>query len=69
MITKAIHRYSDRGKCPFVAVNCAAIPRDLLQSELFGHVTLANYVPFAVRVGVVDQEASLTAGLGRPPAY
>jgi len=33
------------------------------------HVTLANYVPFAVRMGVVDQEASLTAGLGKPPAY
>ena len=32
------------------------------------HVRLANYVPFAVRVGVVDQEASLTVGLGKPPA-
>ena len=30
---------------------------------------MANYVPFAVRVGVVDQEASLTAGLGKPTAY
>ena len=29
---------------------------------------MANYVPFAVRVGVVNQEASLTAGLGKPPA-
>jgi len=30
---------------------------------------MANYVPFAVRVRVVDHEASLTAGLGKPPAY
>jgi two-component system, NtrC family, response regulator AtoC len=37
MVAKAIHYNSDRHKQPFVAVNVAAIPRDLLESELFGH--------------------------------
>lgn len=37
VIAKAIHYNSDRSKQPFVAVNMAAIPENLLESELFGH--------------------------------
>lgn len=37
MFAQAIHRHSSRGSGPFVAVNCGAIPRELIGSELFGY--------------------------------
>jgi DNA-binding NtrC family response regulator len=35
---EAIHKQSTRAKGPFIALNCGAIPRDLMESEIFGHV-------------------------------
>ena len=37
LVARAIHRRSRRSSHQFVSVNCAAVPRDLIASELFGH--------------------------------
>lgn len=38
VVARALHEHSPRQKGPFVAVNCGALPADLLESEMFGHV-------------------------------
>ncbi len=37
LVARALHRHSPRGQNPFIALNMAAIPKDLMESELFGH--------------------------------
>ena len=51
VVAKALHDLGPRAKAPFVAVNCAAIPADLFESELFGHEAGAFTGARAVRIG------------------
>jgi DNA-binding NtrC family response regulator len=54
LIARAIHQSSNRADQPFVAVNCSAIPVDLVETELFGHVRGAFTGAFAQRVGLFE---------------
>ncbi len=55
LIAGAIHRRSQRSKGPFVVVNCGAIPENLMESELFGHVRGAFTGAVATRAGKFQQ--------------
>jgi two-component system response regulator GlrR len=54
LLARAIHRTSRRAKAPFIAVNCGAIPEQLLESELFGHVKGAYTGAVNSREGLVQ---------------
>jgi len=54
MLAKAIHHNSPRRDRPFVTINCGAIPRELLESELFGHVRGSFTGAVTHKVGKVE---------------
>ena len=55
VVARFIHRKSRRSNAPFVAVNCAAIPENLLESELFGHEKGAFTGAVARRIGKFEE--------------
>ena len=57
---EAIHRQSPRKSGPFIAINCGAIPKDLMESEIFGHVKGAFTGAHADREGAASQASGGT---------
>lgn len=55
LVARALHRRSARSARPFVAVNCTAVPRELMESEFFGHEKGAFTGAVARRVGRFEQ--------------
>jgi DNA-binding NtrC family response regulator len=55
LVAKAIHAYSDRHDKPFITVNCTAIPEQIIESELFGHVKGSFTGAWKNKKGLVDE--------------
>ncbi|MEM6616501.1 MAG: sigma-54 dependent transcriptional regulator [Pseudomonadota bacterium] len=60
VMAQHVHRQSGRSKAPFISVNCAAIPENLLESELFGHEKGAFTGAIARRIGKFEEASGGT---------
>ncbi len=60
LVANALHQRSDRQSGPFVAVNCGAIPGEILESELFGHEKGAFTGAHQRRIGLIESASSGT---------
>src|SRR5215204_522061 len=72
LIANAIHYNSKRAKGPFIKINCAAIPKDLIESELFGYKKGAFTGAAADKIGLVEMAEGgslLLDEIGEMPAY
>jgi DNA-binding NtrC family response regulator len=72
LIANAIHYNSNRSKGPFIKINCAAIPKDLIESELFGYRKGAFTGAQADKVGLLELAEGgslLLDEIGEMPAY
>ena len=72
LIANAIHYNSNRSKGPFIKINCAAIPKDLIESELFGYKKGAFTGANTDKVGLFEMSESgslLLDEIGEMPSY
>ncbi len=72
VIANAIHRRSGRARGPFIKINCAAIPKELIESELFGHRRGAFTGAVGDRqglLGMADGGSLLLDEIGEMPSY
>ncbi|HRQ89430.1 MAG TPA: sigma-54 dependent transcriptional regulator, partial [Bacteroidia bacterium] len=60
LVARALYQYGHRAHRPFVTVNCAAIPENLLESELFGHERGAFTGAVSTRIGKFEQAHNAT---------
>ncbi len=60
LVANALHQHSSRAEGPFIAVNCGAIPGEILESELFGHEKGAFTGAHQRRIGLVESAAGGT---------